>query len=73
MAEDRFFLVRLSSFSCSEERLLGVLSGCLCLRYFFGVLFPFGLEKMNAEHTQKINKKQKNELVWTSNDKISLT
>lgn len=53
MAEDRFFLFLLSSISCSKERLLGVPSGCLGFRYFFGVLFPFGLEKTEVPEKTK--------------------
>lgn len=54
MAEDRLFLFLLSSFSCSKERLLGVPFGCVRFRFFFGVLFPFGLEKTAARGKQKV-------------------
>ena len=53
MAADRFFLVLLSSFSCSKEGLPGVPSGCLCLMYFFGVLFPFGLDSQEKKKKKK--------------------
>lgn len=53
MAADRFFLVLLSSFSCSKEGLPGVPSGCLCLVYFFGVLFPFGLDSQEKKKKKK--------------------
>lgn len=53
MAEDRLFLFLLSSFSCSKERYFGVPFGCVCFKFFLGVLFPFGLEKIAVPRKTK--------------------